>query len=126
MALSYGVWVWESVHTHRHSCLSCQLAGLEPGDMSRDCSENSQSGDSTPRPAAAPMRSSPASLAVLQLLEPTSMNATAAWPCEGQSEVLCFSSSSLRAGVGTRLPLVIHQSAIISSWGPGRVLAGKA
>ena len=40
VALSYGVWVWESVHTQRHSCLSCQLAGLELGDMSWDCSEN--------------------------------------------------------------------------------------
>ncbi|OWK09239.1 hypothetical protein Celaphus_00006037 [Cervus elaphus hippelaphus] len=51
------------------------------------------------------MKRSPASLAALQLLEPTDMNATAAWPCEGQSEVLCASSSSLRAGLGDLAPL---------------------
>lgn len=42
VALSYWVWVWEDVRIHRYSCLSCQLAGLELGDTSRDCSENSQ------------------------------------------------------------------------------------
>ncbi|MBV94563.1 SPARC-related modular calcium-binding protein 1, partial [Eschrichtius robustus] len=27
LALSCCVWAWESVHTHGHSCISCQLAG---------------------------------------------------------------------------------------------------
>ena len=87
-----------------------------------------QSGDSTPRPTAALMRSSPASLAALRPLEPTDVNATEAWPCEGQREVLCASSSSLRAGVGDPAPLgdspLSHHQFPGARPGPGRESVG--
>lgn len=74
------------------------------------------------------MKRSPASLAALQPLEPTDMNATAAWPCEGQSEVLCASSSSLRAGVGDLAPLgdspLSHHQFLGARPGPGRESIG--